>query len=89
MSDHISVSPIELGLLANLLGQRYGDGTIYLHTAQDRHLLKKAKALGLVSEAGYLTRAGQEFLQTRSYRPIAPQAEDRRDGVELLGDTGY
>ena len=47
--------------LTRLLDQRYGDGLIYLTHAQEQPLFKQAKALGLVSEEGYLTRPGRCF----------------------------
>ena len=54
--------------LANLLGQRYGDGLVYLHSHADRLLLKLAGRLGLVCEQGYLTADGKRFWQQRVER---------------------
>lgn len=51
--------------LANLLGQRYGDGLVYLQSHADRLLLKLAVRLGLVCEQGYVTAAGKRFWQKR------------------------
>ena len=44
-----------------LLGQRYGDGLVYLHGHRDRVLLSRAIDHGLVNEEGYLTPAGYRF----------------------------
>ena len=52
--------------LANLLGQRYGDGLVYLQSHADRLLLKLAGRLGLVCDQGYLTADGKRFWQQRS-----------------------
>jgi hypothetical protein len=54
--------------LANLLGQRYGDGLVYLQSHADRLLLKLAGRLGLVCEQGYLTADGKRFWQQRVER---------------------
>lgn len=44
-----------------LLGQRYGDGLVYLQGQPDRVLLGEAIAQGLVNDEGYLTPAGYRF----------------------------
>lgn len=44
-----------------LLGQHYGDGSVYLHDASDRVLLKRAIEGGYVSPEGYLTPAGHQL----------------------------
>ena len=54
--------------LVNLLGQRYGDGLVYLQSHADRLLLKLAGRLGFVCEEGYLTADGKRFWQQRSER---------------------
>ncbi|MDH3672752.1 MAG: hypothetical protein OES46_16620 [Gammaproteobacteria bacterium] len=46
--------------LARFLGQHYGDRSVYLDREGDELLLEEAIRLGLVSEEGYLTRAGYE-----------------------------
>ena len=43
-----------------LLGQHYGDGTVYLHSARDRILLREAISKGFVSPEGYLTPQGHQ-----------------------------
>lgn len=73
MNHAVHLSVIEQGLLAQLLEQRFGDGSIYLRSGEDRRLLKRARSLGLVSAAGYLTHTGQCFLDTRTWPP-----EDQR-----------
>lgn len=47
--------------LLRLLGQRFGDGLIYLQGGDDRGLLREAIALGLVDDEGYLTQTGYAF----------------------------
>jgi len=49
--------------VAKLLGQHYGDRSVYLQDARDRALLKDALSLGLVSIDGQLTVAGYSFWQ--------------------------
>ena len=48
-----------------LLGQRYGDGLVYLRGGNDRVLLRQAIELDLVNEEGYLTPSGFRFWQSR------------------------
>ncbi len=48
-----------------LLGQRYGDGLVYLRGGSDRLALEQAIELGLVSDEGYLTPAGYQFWQRK------------------------
>ena len=47
-----------------LLGHCDRTGTVLVHSRDDRKLLKKAAVLGLVDEAGALTRAGRQFRQS-------------------------
>lgn len=52
--------------MVKLLSNRYGDGLIYLPRTTNRAALRDAINQGLVSEDGYLTRKGRNFLaQTR------------------------
>ena len=46
-----------------LLGQHYGDRTVYLNEPSDRDLLRHALAKGLVSAEGQLTTAGYVLWQ--------------------------
>ncbi|MDA0821984.1 MAG: hypothetical protein O3C28_06120 [Proteobacteria bacterium] len=48
--------------IKRLLAQRYGDGSIYLPKSANQGLLRDAVDKGLVSEDGYLTRKGRNFL---------------------------
>lgn len=48
--------------MAKLLSNRYGDGLIYLPRASQTGALRDAIAAGFVSEDGYLTRKGRNFL---------------------------
>ena len=48
-----------------LLGQRYGDGLVYLRGGNDRVLLREAIELDLVNEEGYLTPTGFRFWQSK------------------------
>lgn len=48
-----------------LLGQRYGDGLVYLRGGNDRLLLRQAIELDLINEEGYLTPAGYRFWQSK------------------------
>lgn len=52
--------------LTRLLGQRFGDGLIYLQSPGDRGLLSQAMTLGLVSEDGQLTGEGKRFWHQRA-----------------------
>lgn len=52
--------------MAKLLSNRYGDGLIYLPKTGHAGMLRDAIKQGFVSEDGYLTRKGRNFLaQTR------------------------
>lgn len=53
--------------VARLLGQHYGDRSVYLQDASDRELLKDALSLGLVSTDGQLTIAGYSFWQRHQH----------------------
>ena len=55
---------IELEMVV-LLGQRYGDGLVYLRCGNDRVLLRSAIELEFISEEGYLTPAGYRFWQSK------------------------
>jgi hypothetical protein len=48
--------------LAELLRNRYGDGQIYLPKSMSSGVLRDAVDQGFVSEEGYLTRKGRNFL---------------------------
>ena len=48
--------------MAKLLSNRYGDGLIYLPKASQTGALSDAIKAGFVSEDGYLTRKGRNFL---------------------------
>ena len=50
--------------VARLLGQHYGDRSVYLHDANDRVLLNDALSLGLVSSSGQLTTTGYHYWQS-------------------------
>jgi hypothetical protein len=53
--------------ITTLLGQRFGDGLIYLLSQHDRYLLQRATALGLVNAEGYITPAGYRLWQRTQY----------------------
>ena len=55
---------VEVDLVA-LLGQRYGDGLVYLRGGNDHAVLQKAIDLGFISDDGYLTPSGQQFWMNR------------------------
>ena len=55
-----TVQGTDIDLIA-LLGQRYGDGLVYLRGGNDHALLQRAIQMGLVSDDGYLTPSGQHF----------------------------
>ena len=59
------------------LAQRFANGAIYVHSREDRLLLKQAKRLGFVSDEGYLTSDGTAFQE--SYPSRSP-ATGRRPG---------
>lgn len=46
--------------LVALLGQRFGDGLVYVQSEADRIALERAMRRGLVDREGYLTRAGRQ-----------------------------
>ncbi|MFT4560783.1 MAG: hypothetical protein ACI9BW_000518 [Gammaproteobacteria bacterium] len=48
--------------IKKLLAHRYGDGSIYLPKSANTGLLRVAVKKGLVSEDGYLTRKGRNYL---------------------------
>ncbi len=45
-----------------LLAHHYGDGCIYLPKSMNSGVLQDAKRQGFVSEEGFLTRKGRNFL---------------------------
>ena len=51
--------------LVALLGQRYGDGLVYLRGGNDHAVFARAIELGLVSDDGYLTPTGHRFWMNR------------------------
>lgn len=53
-------SSTEVAML-RLLGQRFGDGLVYLHDRDDEALRNEAIRLGLVVEDGYMTADGKKF----------------------------
>ena len=55
-----TVQRTDINLIA-LLGQRYGDGLVYLRGGNDHALLQRTIQMGLVSDDGYLTPSGQHF----------------------------
>lgn len=66
--------------LATLLGQRYGDGLVYLQDSRDRHTLRHAISIGLISREGYLTPAGHRFwlrLEENCRTPVVTPRETR------------
>ncbi len=63
MRQHInSQQEVEITVF---LGQRYGDGLVYLSGSRDRIVFERAIDLGLVSDEGYLTPAGHRFWRSR------------------------
>ncbi len=48
--------------VAELLSNRYGDGTLYLSKAGERGLLDMAIQGGFVSDEGFVTRKGRALL---------------------------
>lgn len=56
-----SEAPPHDSALWNLLGQRFGDGSVYVHDPAERSLLHKAMSLGLIDAEGYLTALGYHF----------------------------
>tara|TARA_Y100000588_G_C13885503_1_gene766386 strand:+ start:394 stop:606 length:213 start_codon:yes stop_codon:yes gene_type:complete len=61
-SSHSAQNELEMVVL---LGQRYGDGLVYLRGGNDRVLLRRAIELEFISEEGYLTPAGYQFWQSK------------------------
>ncbi len=59
---HIMAEPGTRSLV-RLLGQHYGDRTVYLRDPRDRLLLKEAINRGLVSASGRLTSRGYAWWQ--------------------------
>ncbi|MGI9333209.1 MAG: hypothetical protein ACR2RL_08645 [Gammaproteobacteria bacterium] len=49
-----------------VLGQRFGDGLVYLHDRDDERLRDEAIRLGFVAEDGYMTAAGKAFWLTHA-----------------------
>ena len=54
---NLSGQPIE-----KLLTSRYGDGLIYIPKSMNSGVLQDAVSLGFVSEDGFLTRKGRNYL---------------------------
>lgn len=52
---------VDQGIL-KLLGHRYGDGLVYLHSDREEPLYHEAVRLGLVSSEGYVTPRGLSLL---------------------------
>ncbi len=48
--------------IAQMLNQHYGDGFVYVCTANQRSLYQTAKERGFLSSDGYLTKAGRLLL---------------------------
>lgn len=49
--------------IARVIGRHYGDGAVYMTQDEDQATaLSRAIAEGFVSEDGFLTRKGREFL---------------------------
>ncbi|HEY5701672.1 MAG TPA: hypothetical protein VIT83_06255 [Gammaproteobacteria bacterium] len=55
--------------LVRLLGQHYGDRTVYLRDPRDHLLLKDAISRGLVSASGRLTSRGYAWWQRHECGP--------------------
>lgn len=53
----------QTGSLVRLLGQHYGDRSVYLREPRDHVLLKDAMNRGLVSSSGQLTSRGYALWQ--------------------------
>ena len=51
--------------VARLLGQHYGDRSVYLREAGDRDLFELAQSIGLISADGQLTTRGYAYWQRR------------------------
>jgi hypothetical protein len=51
----------QLDDMGAFLGHHFGDGLVYLTGACDRPLLAQAMERGLVSDEGYLTKAGYQY----------------------------
>ena len=68
-----------------LLGQRYGDGLVYLRGGNDRLLLRQAIDLDLINEEGYLTPAG--FTDSGSPSRASPGKEPDRVAVLILSSV--
>ena len=65
MSQAIGVNE---SLLEKVLSRHYGDGLVYLPKSFDFGVLRDAMKIGLVSDDGYLTRKGRNFLASRDCR---------------------
>ena len=61
------MAPTGESAFLDLLSHRYGDGSIYLRHSGLQELYRLAIQRGLISEDGYLTRAGRQLLAGRSY----------------------
>ncbi len=83
------MTTLEEAALVTLLERRYGDGSIYLQSREERLLLKKAVQLGLVTRDGYVTAAGQAFIATRRLDADADPSTTISDHLrdELLGEA--
>ncbi len=64
VTPQLTSAKTELDIVV-LLGQRYGDGLVYLRGGNDRLLLRQAIELDLINEEGYLTPAGYRYWQSK------------------------
>lgn len=64
VTSSLNNTKIELEIVV-LLGQRYGDGLVYLRGGNDRILLKRAIEFEFINEEGYLTPAGYRYWQSQ------------------------
>lgn len=49
-------------LMRQLLDQRFGDGSIYLVSSEQRVIFHRGRAEGLITEDGRITTSGRRFL---------------------------
>ncbi len=55
------ISSPEAIAIALVLRQRFGDGSVYLRSRDERLTFKRARRLGFVDYEGFITRAGHAF----------------------------
>ena len=58
MMKRDDTSTLDTPAVATVLGQRFGDGSVFVYADQDGSAVGEAQRLGFVDEEGFITPAG-------------------------------